>query len=133
VARIEAKVADILNDREVVLNKGKDDGVSTGMRFAIMERQPHKVMDPDTGDLLDRIDLVKTVVKVVRVTPHVAIARTFRMVGATHGLIRITPSPGRPEEIYTDQPTIESQYGGEPVRRGDRAVQTTGDEYTESD
>src|ERR1700730_3824695 len=76
--RIRARVAEVLTERELVLNKGSEDGVSIGMRFAILNRKGADIVDPDTGKSMGPVELEKTIVKVVRLQERLAIARTFR-------------------------------------------------------
>lgn len=51
---IRGKVAQILSDRELVINKGSLDGVTTGMEFNIIRTVP--VEDPDTSQLLGKVE-----------------------------------------------------------------------------
>jgi hypothetical protein len=72
VSRIEGKVATVLNERELVLNVGSEEGVKVGMRF--------KILYPDTGAPLGSVEWPKTEVKIVNVQPHMAVGRTFRTI-----------------------------------------------------
>ena len=44
---IEGKVAAILNERDLVINRGSDSGVQEGMRFGVVEKDV-PIVDPDT-------------------------------------------------------------------------------------
>jgi hypothetical protein len=72
---IEGKVAAILNDRELVINKGETSGVKSGMIFGVLEEK--EVQDPDTKEELGLIEIVKIRVKVVDVKPKMSICRTY--------------------------------------------------------
>jgi hypothetical protein len=63
---INGKVARILSDREVVLNVGRKDGVSEGMRFVIYSTGD-PIIDPDSGRSLGDIETVKGRVTVTHV------------------------------------------------------------------
>src|SRR5690606_21223482 len=76
--RIEGQVARILSDRRVVINRGSADGVHEGMRFAVLSSAGLNIEDPETGRPIGSVEVAKTVVKVVSVNEHLAIARTFR-------------------------------------------------------
>ena len=79
VARtLQGQVAQILNEREIVINIGSERGVSVGMKFAVLADAPTKVYDPDNGDLLDVIDREKTRVEAIEVRPKITICRTYR-------------------------------------------------------
>ena len=51
------------------INKGSDDGVEIGMIFKILSTKGSEIEDPDTGEPLGSVDLVKTSVKVTVVQP----------------------------------------------------------------
>ena len=55
---IEAKVAEILSDRMVVITAGAREGVTVGMRFAVLA-QGDEVKDPATGESLGRWEIPK--------------------------------------------------------------------------
>ena len=74
---IEAKVAAILNNRELIINKGSEDGVEPEMRFTIKD-SGLDVMDPDTHQKLGHYAPEKILVEVVEVKPKFAVARTYQ-------------------------------------------------------
>lgn len=75
---IRGKVAELINDRTLVLNIGRDAGVEKGMEFKILESTPLEIHDPETSELLDSLTVTKAVVKVIEVSARIAIAQTFR-------------------------------------------------------
>ena len=75
---IEAKVAQILNDRELVINRGSDDGVAMEMKFKILETSD-VIVDPDTREELGRINREKVRVKVNHVETRLSIGRTYQI------------------------------------------------------
>jgi hypothetical protein len=75
--RIRGKVAQILNVRELVINRGSDAGVIEGMEFAVLNRQGTRIVDPDTEQELGSVEIPKVLVRVVRVEPRLAVARTY--------------------------------------------------------
>src|SRR5438105_2674319 len=84
--RITGKVAGLLTKRELVINRGSGDGVEVGMRFAVLNRHGIDVRDPDTGEILGSTELVKTVVKIVRIdAEHLSVGRTFRTIQGRPG------------------------------------------------
>ncbi len=54
----EGRVARILNDRSIVINRGSAQGVREGMRFVVFA-ELDEVPDPETGDSLGKLELVK--------------------------------------------------------------------------
>lgn len=75
---ISGHVAEIVSDREVILNKGFSDGVREGMYFKIIDPTGIDVKDPITGEDLGGIKRIKIVVKAIEVAPRLTLARTFR-------------------------------------------------------
>jgi hypothetical protein len=80
MTRIQGKVATVLNERELVLNVGADDGVTVGMRFKILYPDGIAITDPDTHEPLGSVEWPKTEVKIVSVQDHMAVGRTFRTI-----------------------------------------------------
>lgn len=72
---VEGKVAEVLNDREVVINRGKDHGVKMGARFKLMETL--RIKDPDTKNVIGEITREKLRVKVVQLEQSLSIASTY--------------------------------------------------------
>ena len=74
---IRGKVAKILSSQEVALTIGEMQGVETGMIFEIMY-PGYEISDPDTGAVIETVELPKARVKVTRVYAKVSIAATYR-------------------------------------------------------
>ncbi len=81
---IEGKVAAILNERELVINKGKIMGVKKEMIFGVLETR-EGIQDPDTGEVLGSVESVKIRVKVVDVQPKLSVCRTYETYQANIG------------------------------------------------
>lgn len=75
--RLEGKVAQVLNEREVVINRGRDHGVTEGMKFAILTENPIEVIDPDSGDSLGLIDREKIRVQAAEIHDNFSICTTY--------------------------------------------------------
>ena len=73
---LEGKIAQILNDRELVINRGSKDGVESGMKFKIVENLI--ILDPDTDAQLGSIERENIRVKVIDVQPAFSIAHTYQ-------------------------------------------------------
>ena len=71
---LRGKVASIESDEMVVLNIGSIEGVKDGMRFVIFSEGSH-VKDPDTGEDLGAVEVVKGRVQVEHVMPRMSRAR----------------------------------------------------------
>ncbi len=73
---VAGKVAKILNDRELVLNKGSEDGVEIGDKFKLIE-VTEEIFDPDTENSLGIIRREIIRVKIVHLEPLMAVAQTY--------------------------------------------------------
>jgi hypothetical protein len=133
--RIEGKVAQLLDTQSLVINRGSENGVQVGMRFAILNPRGAEVRDPDTNEVIGSVELDKVIVKVVRVEPRLAVARTFRTF-RTSGLFSMPSISGvRRETLRTDQTTYREELDPKDsyVKVGDPAVQVIGDEFDSGD
>ena len=81
---IECKVAQILSEKELVINAGSENGVRDGMTFDIMGMVT--ILDPDTDELLDAIPFTKVRVKASLVRPRVTVAETLRVYNRSYPL-----------------------------------------------
>lgn len=125
---IKAKVARILNSTDLALNKGSEDGVEEGMKFAILSDAGEDIRDPDTNEFLDSIEIAKTVVKIIHVTPRSSIGRTFRS-HTTSGIFgSFSQGSTRHETLATDESRVQQELDPKKakVKVGDPAVEYTG-------
>ena len=75
---IRGKIARVLSTRDVAINRGDRDGVAVGMVFNILSTKGGDIKDPDTGEELGSVELVKTSVKIKAVYERVSVASTYR-------------------------------------------------------
>ena len=130
VGRLFGQVARILNRRELIINRGAEDGIEVGMVFAVLDRAASEVTDPETGELLGAIHRPKVQVVVRRVEPRLAIAQTVTTRvnrGGSGidwlGLSSIFAPPRyetRTETLQTDEPMLDDlEEADRYVRTGD--------------
>jgi hypothetical protein len=136
--RIDARVAKILTDRELVINKGSSAGVEVGMRFAILTPEGIGIVDPITGEELGDVERPKTLVKVTQIQEKLAVAATYRtktLSGGAAYSLGMSALFAPPREVAERLRASESTYARplKPeesiVNVGDRAVQVIGDEF----
>ena len=72
---LEGKIAKILGNNEVVINRGRAQGVRQGMLFEIFAPEGEEVWDPDTGETLGTVEDVKARAEVTEVKDRLAVAR----------------------------------------------------------
>lgn len=147
---IEGKVAQVISERDLAINRGRGAGVEIGMVFRIMSPEPEEILDPDTGEVLGAVDVTKVEVEVIEVQENLAVCRTFKKVivpgrPARPGIASpfnalgqdIFGDPGAPESeryqtLRTDEEFVAKELDpqGSYVKRGDRAVQVPSSRWT---
>ena len=133
---IKGQVAKILNSRELVINKGRNDGVYEDTIFTVYDKKGENIKDPATDELLGSVKRPKVDVKVTHVEEKLCIASTFRSkkinVGgsASADLLGIARrfQPPQYKEVYdslkTDEQTWEDlDEQGSFVKTGDPVEQ----------
>lgn len=104
---VRGKVAEVVSDREVILNKGSNDGLKEGDYFKILDPNMMGIVDPDTNEPLGGFNVIKIVVVAIQVAERVTLARTFRRrsvnVGGTGGLGLASFARAMQEPKYVEQ------------------------------
>ena len=72
---IQGKVAAVLDEERLVLNVGTDHGVARNMVFRIIGTRV--IRDPDTGDKLGEVDVMKIKVQVEKIKERMSIAYSY--------------------------------------------------------
>ncbi|UKF27084.1 hypothetical protein [Clavibacter nebraskensis] len=105
--KVYGKVAEVISDREVILNRGSAHGVKEGMYFAIYNPDARRVTDPDTGEDLGPLREIVVTVVAVEVGQKMTLARTFRSkkvnIGGTGLGISAAIFSGFAEPNYVDR------------------------------
>ena len=76
---IEGKIAKIVDERTVIINRGTEAGVREGMKFAILAGGD-AVADPDTGEALGTWEVVKDYVKTTHVQEKISVCTVAQAV-----------------------------------------------------
>lgn len=80
---IEGKVARILDEYSIVINVGRNDGVAEGKVFVVFTQSEDEIKDPDSNEVLGKLENVKDYVSVAHVQDKFAIC-VAQEVGNTH-------------------------------------------------
>ena len=86
---VEGKVAKVLGSNEIVLNRGRNDGVRTGMVFEVFAPEGEEVWDPDTGETLGTVEDVKASAEVTEVKDRLSVARLQQAANGPFGAVDI--------------------------------------------
>lgn len=139
--RIRGSVAQILNQQELVINRGTEHGVLVGMRFAVLNPRGQEIRDPDSGQAIGSVDVEKTLVKVVRVQERLCVARTFRTYKTPGGPLWSAalgdwgrPPESRVETLKIDEARMRAELEERDslVKIGDPVVEMRGEEFVET-
>ncbi len=143
--KIEGKVAKILDEYSIVINVGRNSGVVDGMVFAIFVQSDEVVKDPDSSEVLGKLENIKEHVFVSHVqdrfsTCVAGVKETPCVEHESHGAQTLSGAmmaesmTARPEtKINTEKLNVNtSQISGipqmSPISVGDmvRAVEVSG-------
>lgn len=130
---ISGQVAKVLTSRNLVINRGREDGVRPGMKFAVLDPRTQDVTDPKTGQSLGSIELTKVKVQVTRVADYLAIAQTYEVESPGHptglgNIASLFASSGYMPTTFVslrgaDGGRDELEEGDSYVKRGDPVVE----------
>ena len=77
----EGKIVKILDEYRVVINKGSRDGVAANTSFVIFSVSAEEINDPETGENLGQLELVKGYVNAIHIQDRVTICTSVKMKG----------------------------------------------------
>lgn len=132
---VEGKVAKILDEYNIVINLGWKDGLADGMNVVVFATGGEEVKDPNTGESLGSLELVKAYLKVAHVQERCSIcaAEPVKKAGEEEGGFRTLGAAMMAEAMgtkYSEQGMKEklninaSQISGmpqvEPISIGDK-------------
>jgi hypothetical protein len=126
---ITGKVAGVINERELTINIGSDQGVYKGMTFKVLSDKPLEVSDPDSGKLLGEVDREKVRVTASEVHPKFSICRTYRTRTVGGGIFALTRLTDPPREVAETLRADDSAYypplseEESFVKKGDRVIE----------
>jgi hypothetical protein len=86
---VEGKVAKVLGSNEIVLNRGRNHGVRSGMVFEVFSPEGEEVWDPDTGETLGTVEDIKAQAEVTEVKERLSVARLQQTTGSPFGAVDI--------------------------------------------
>ncbi|MGY3717011.1 hypothetical protein ACWE42_15975 [Sutcliffiella cohnii] len=96
------KIAKILDEYTVIINAGTEHGVELKDRFQILDNEGSAVEDPDTGETIGHLDLIKATVTVKEVYENMCVCSspTFYRAGFFSALNNIGQAI---DETYVEQ------------------------------
>jgi hypothetical protein len=112
----ELRVAKVLDEFRVVLNAGENDGVKLGMVFVIFSIG-EKVIDPESKDILGRLEIVKGRVRIEHVQANMSIGHSSDTYERPRQLTGILALQAGPELTETISRRLENVAEGDRARR----------------
>lgn len=129
---IKGKVAQIVDDYRIVLNKGTNAGVEVGSRFAVLSAETVPITDPDNSEKsIGELLVARTIVKVVNVGGDYSIAQTFRTAKSSGLFPSFSVGPSEHKDsIQSDSLTVAERLGAKErsVHVGDEVIEIPGNE-----
>ena len=124
---IEGKVAKIIDETTVVINRGSVAGVKDNMKFAVVA-EGDEVTDPDSGISLGAWDVVKGYVRATHVQERLSVCtafdpasdqeRTSKTLSAA--MVDVSfPTPGAGASLPVQSSDVSGRPSVGPVRVGD--------------
>ncbi len=129
------KVAQVMNERELVINIGARDGVSKGMKFAVLAPTPLIIRDPDTGDELGTVDRPKVRVHATSVREKFTICSTYEIRRTGGYLVAVAQLDNILGPVREEPKTLRASDSSYPppldpeesyVQIGDRVIEIEG-------
>lgn len=123
----QIKIAKIISTTELVINAGLNQNINVGDKFQIIDKVGSEpVIDPDTGESLGTLDIIKGTVEVTSVYPNMSIVHSARTINpvlqASAGLLS-------PYQVRKDLNVDKAQITGgapenenAPIKIGDIVI-----------
>ena len=120
---VEGKVAKILGNNEIVINRGSGQGVRRGMLFEVLAPEGEKVWDPDTGETLGTVEDVKAKAEVTEVKERLAVARIQNLQETPFGAVDIGEMQENLQRMFGQMFGDDVQVRGFGANQGDELLE----------
>lgn len=126
----QIKIAKIISTTELVINAGSKQNINKGDKFQIIDKVGNEpVIDPDTGESLGTLDIIKGIVEVTTVYPNMSIVQSERTINpllqASMGVAQSLSSYQIRKDLNVDKAQITGgapQNENVPIKIGDVAI-----------
>lgn len=92
-ANYPASVVKVIDEYTIVINRGSEHGVSKGDQFLVYFIEPEELKDPETGESLGNLEVVRGTCSAIHVQPKITTVKSNRSVSRGR-VIRRTSNPG---------------------------------------
>ena len=83
-----AKVIDVIDEYRVVINRGSREGLKNGMRVVVYAVGKEDLIDPDTGENLGKLEIVRGIGTLTNVQPKIATVKSAMKRPAPKTIVR---------------------------------------------
>jgi hypothetical protein len=119
---LKGYILKILSPSKVVINLGRQQGITKGMKFVIYD-EGDMIIDPKTGKPIEKLELVKGEVEVIHVQENMSTAESYTIEKRTAytPLAMMSPYAAKEEVKVTKELTKEKvkEISPSPVKVGD--------------
>jgi Flagellar assembly protein T, C-terminal domain len=117
----EARVASMLNRRELAFNAGSDHGVRSGDIATVIRET--EIKDPETGESLGRVRRASVRLRIYEVQPKLSVGRTYESAQpGTSGTYGLTLAALAPDTVQLTTTEGDQDYRTILVKRGDEVI-----------
>jgi len=102
-----AKVVKIINNCQIVINRGEEHGIRTGMKILIYTLSDEEIKDLDTGESLGYLEIVKGTGVVTHTQPKMSTIESDKKRNTSRTITTKAPMPGFPSYTKSDWPQQE--------------------------
>jgi len=105
-----AKVVKIINNCQIVINRGEEHGIRTGMKILIYTLSDEEIKDLDTGESLGYLEMVKGTGVVTHTQPKMSTIESDKKRNTSRTITTKVPMPGFPyaKSDWPQQEIVES-------------------------
>lgn len=75
-----ATIVKVIDDFQIVINKGKEDGIRQGQRVLLYNLSDDEIIDPNTGESLGYLEIVKGTGRVIHIQEKMAIIESEKVI-----------------------------------------------------
>jgi hypothetical protein len=88
IQKFPATIIQIVDEYKVAINRGSEHGIQVGQRFLLYRLSETDIKDPETGESLGYLEIVKGTGKVTHVQPKMSTIQSDRVSAAERRIIR---------------------------------------------
>ncbi|MDO5362865.1 MAG: hypothetical protein Q4F03_09500 [Eubacteriales bacterium] len=117
----QPKIVSIIDDYKVVINIGESDGAKLNQRYLLYAQSTEEIIDPDTGESLGFLEIVKGTGTLVHVQDKLSTLESDSYETSTRKITRKSPFSGLIGDTVEEVETNKQRLAFEDPEVGDLA------------